>query len=182
MNDLPEFPAFPKIPRLSRECTITEKIDGTNGVIRIGEDGVMLVGSRTRWITPEDDNYGFAKWCHGNRDDLLALGSGTHYGEWWGDGIQKRYPGFPRRFSLFNTKRWGDPAVRPACCDVVPVLYQGLFDGVCVADALSRLAAGGSVAAPGCMRPEGIVIWHDAARTYFKKTMERDEEWKGKTQ
>jgi hypothetical protein len=23
----------------------------------------MLVGSRTRWITPEQDNYGFARWA-----------------------------------------------------------------------------------------------------------------------
>ena len=46
-----EFREFAKISRLSRECIITEKIDGTNGVIYIGEDGEFLIGSRTR---PED--------------------------------------------------------------------------------------------------------------------------------
>ena len=47
-----EFQEFPKIARLSREAIITEKIDGTNGCVCITEDGQMLVGSRTRWITP----------------------------------------------------------------------------------------------------------------------------------
>jgi hypothetical protein len=57
-----DFLAMPKIPRLSRLCTITEKIDGTNASIFISEDGSeFLVGSRTRWITPQDDNYGFAR-------------------------------------------------------------------------------------------------------------------------
>lgn len=56
-----EFVPFQKIGRLSRGCTITEKIDGTNASIYIGEDGEFLTGSRTRWITPEDDNYGFAR-------------------------------------------------------------------------------------------------------------------------
>jgi hypothetical protein len=41
-----EFVEFKKIPRLSRECVVTEKIDGTNGVIYIGEGGEFLVGSR----------------------------------------------------------------------------------------------------------------------------------------
>jgi hypothetical protein len=31
------------------------------------------------------------------------------------------------------------------------------------------------------MRPEGIIIWHTAAQTYFKKTFDKDEEWKGKS-
>ncbi len=64
-----EFEGFGKIARLSRECVITEKIDGTNAQICITEDGQFLTGSRTRWITPEDDNFGFSKsanwacWC-----------------------------------------------------------------------------------------------------------------------
>jgi hypothetical protein len=71
-----EFREFQKIPRLSRECIITEKIDGTNGCIYIGEDGEFLVGSRTRWITPEQDNFGFATWAMAHRDELLTLGPG----------------------------------------------------------------------------------------------------------
>ena len=38
-----EFVEFPKIPRVSRECIITEKIDGTNASVWIGEDGEFRV-------------------------------------------------------------------------------------------------------------------------------------------
>lgn len=51
----PQFEAFPKIPRLSRYCVITEKIDGTNAQIYIGDNGEFAAGSRTRWITPEQE-------------------------------------------------------------------------------------------------------------------------------
>lgn len=180
----PEFVPFGKIPRLSRECTITEKIDGTNASILITEDGGFFAGSRTRWITPEDDNYGFAKWAHGNREELLLLGPGHHFGEWWGQGIQRNYSQPVKRFSLFNTSKWSDDAIRPACCGVVPVLYSGLFDEFDVMKglkgALNRLRTEGSVAAPGFMKPEGIVVYHHALNGYFKKTLDKDEEWKGK--
>lgn len=175
-----EFPEFGKIARLSRECVITEKLDGTNGLIRIAEDGeTMRFGSRSRWITPEVDNYGFAEWGCNNRRDLLRLGPGDHYGEWWGSGIQKRYVNQPKGFSLFNTKRW-TAETKPACCSVVPVLYQGLFSGDAVAATMAALLEGGSVASPGCSRPEGVIIWHVAAQVYFKKTFDKDDEWKGR--
>lgn len=176
-----DFPEFPKIARLSRMCTITEKLDGTNGLISIDADGYMRVGSRTRWITPQDDNYGFALWAHDNARELSRLGEGIHYGEWWGSGIQKRYPqGTMKCFSLFNTKRWSDADVRPTCCSIVPVLYEGIFSGATVEMIMEGLREYGSQAVPGCMNPEGIIIWHDAAQMYFKKTMTKDEEWKGK--
>ncbi len=175
-----EFESFQKIARLSRECTITEKIDGTNACIYIGEDGEFLTGSRTRWITPEDDNFGFSKWAHENKDDLLRLGVGRHFGEWWGAGIQRKYGINEKRFSLFNVSKWADPNVRPKCCGVVPVLFNGLFSTMETDTALHLLKSAGSYAAPGFMKPEGIIIYHHAANLYFKKTLDKDEEWKGK--
>src|SRR3990167_1858406 len=86
-----EFKEFPKIARLSREAIVTEKIDGTNASVFIGEDGMFLTGSRSGWITPEKDNYGFSRWAHVHKDELLKLGPGMHYGEWWGQGIQRKY-------------------------------------------------------------------------------------------
>ncbi len=184
-NVVPAFAPFEKIARLSRECTITEKIDGTNASIFIGEDGAFLCGSRTRWITPEDDNYGFAKWAHSNKSELMKLGAGHHYGEWWGSGIQRNYSRTEKIFSLFNTFRWcdGSETPRPACCAVVPILYTGqveefgVFQGLKAA--LSQLQQQGSAAAPGFMKPEGVVIYHHAARIYLKKTLEKDEKPKG---
>ena len=174
-----EFEPFQKIARLSRNCAITEKIDGTNACIAITEDGEFLTGSRTRWITPADDNFGFSKWAHDHKDELMNLGPGKHFGEWWGAGIQRRYGQTEKRFSLFNVSRWSETAP-PACCSVVPVLYTGIFTSTAADEALELLRTKGSVAAPGFMQPEGIIIYQTAARMYFKKTLDKDEEWKGK--
>lgn len=170
---------FPKVPRLNREVIVTEKIDGTNAQVFIAEDGVtMLAGSRTRWITPEADNFGFAAWVRDNRDELLKLGPGRHFGEWWGSGIQRGYglPKGERRFSLFNVSRWGDPDERPECCDVVPLLYYGPFRTDCIEGALNDLREKGSSAAHGFMKPEGVIVFHTAANSGFKVTLEKDEE------
>lgn len=174
-----EFEPFNKIARLSRNCTITEKIDGTNACVAIGENGEFFVGSRTRWITPEQDNYGFAAWAYERKEELLKLGPGRHFGEWWGAGIQRRYGMNEKRFSLFNTHRW-QAAELPSCCHVVPVIYDGIFHSSAVDDALALLREKGSIAAPGFMQPEGVIVYQTAGRVYFKKTLEKDEEWKGK--
>ena len=174
---LPEFEGFPKIPRLFRECVITEKIDGTNAQVIVGEDGRVSAGSRSRIITTTDDNFGFAAWVERNADDLRTLGPGRHFGEWWGAGIQRRYGLSEKRFSLFNVARWGE--VRPLSCHVVPVLYRGAFSTLAVADAIESLRTLGSEASLGFMDPEGVVVWHDAARQMFKVTLEKDEQPKG---
>lgn len=177
-----DFVAFPKIARLSRNIVITEKIDGTNASIHIGEDGTLLTGSRTRWITPEDDNHGFSRWAHEHKDELLTLGPGTHFGEWWGADIGRAYGLKEKRFSLFNTSRWTDPDSRPPCVGVVPQLYTGVFETFWIENACNRLRYGGSQVAPGFDRPEGIVIYHAASNTLFKKTLEKDEKPKNSTE
>lgn len=174
-----EFKAFNKIARLSRGCVVTEKIDGTNASIYIGEDGEFLTASRNRWITPDDDNAGFSRWAHANKEELMRLGPGHHFGEWWGQGIQRNYGLKEKRFSLFNTHRWSDPLVRPSCCGVVPVLFQGIFNTQSIEVCLEVLRVDGSIVAPGFMKPEGIVIYHEASKTSFKKTIENDEKPKG---
>lgn len=195
MNEL--FQEFPKMARLSRECIITEKLDGTNGQIFIGDNGEFLVGSRNRWITPEDDNYGFARWAHENKAGLLALGPGRHFGEWWGGGIGRGYnlPKGEKIWSLFNASRWchwgavpelipsNDPRVAkrqdtiPSVegLSVVPVLYRGMFRTSECDTCINVLSVGGSRAVPGYMRPEGIVCFHIAGNVGFKKTVEKDE-------
>lgn len=180
MSEILIFNAFPKMARYSRLCTITEKIDGTNASIFISDDLTEFrTASRTRWITPENDNMGFSRWAHENKAELMRLGPGHHFGEWWGLGIQRKYGQTQKRFSLFNTFLWSDPLVRPACCDVVPVLYEGMFGDTAVLNALEILKVAGSKAAPGFMQPEGICIYHQAAKLYFKKTLVGDEKPKG---
>ena len=170
---LPQFIPFPSIPRLSKTMVITEKIDGTNAVILVNDSATDLIaGSRSRWLdtSKHGDNFGFAKWVQDHRDELLALGPGTHFGEWWGAGIQRRYGLSEKRFSLFNSARWSED--RPECCSVVPVLHQGEFSTSMIDSVLEDLAATGSQAAPGFMKPEGVVVYHSASRTLFKKTFD----------
>lgn len=198
-----EFKPFPKIARLSRDVTITEKIDGTNASVTLApvnsfeltEDHRekvatlggfhIFAGSRTRWITPAADNYGFAAWVHDNAEGLLELGEGSHFGEWWGRGIQRNYSQTERHFSLFNTKRWGthfDDQGRVGVCRVVPTLYQGPLDDHEVMKGVKKslldLANFGSKAAPGFMKPEGIIIFHQHSNSIFKKTLEHDDKSK----
>lgn len=172
-----DYPAFAKVPRYSRDIIISEKLDGSNALVSIDEYGTIRAGSRTRWITPDDDNYGFARWVDGNKSDLAVLGPGLHFGEWWGNGIQRGYGLKEKRFSLFNTSRWVG-VVLPNI-HVVPVLYSGSHDSQIIQATVNSLELHGSVAAPQFMKPEGIMIYHEAARHYFKKTIDKDHEPKG---
>jgi hypothetical protein len=112
---------------------------------------------------------------------IAELGIGRHFGEWWGSGIQRGYglEKGQKKFSLFNTSRWNSENVK--VCSVVPVLYQGKFDLGIIQGCLDLLKTHGSQAAPGFMRPEGIVVFHVAANSMFKQTIEKDEEPKGKS-
>lgn len=173
-----DFVDFPKMARWSRDVIVTEKIDGTNAQVFIGDDGSIRAGSRTRWITPESDNFGFAAWVEENKDELLKLGPGRHFGEWWGKGIQRGYGVADKRFSLFNALRWNADNL-PSCVGVVPVLYHGPMDLLSVPHIINDMEIEGSTAAPGFMDPEGIVIFHIAANMGFKKTVKKDESPKG---
>jgi hypothetical protein len=189
---LPEFGKMPSIVRLSREMIITEKIDGTNASVTVTAEGRVVAGKRSGYIFDPNDNMGFPGWVEAHRDELLALGPGCHFGEWWGWKIQRGYglAKDERRFSLFNVRRWGDDVPesvdgsptrrRPACCHVVPMLFRGPFETDGVYAVMGALMRNGSAASPGYMRPEGVVVFHNAGDGYlFKKTFEKDTEGKG---
>jgi hypothetical protein len=57
-----------------------------------------------------------------------------------------------------------------------------MFEQIWIENTLEKLRTEGSVAAPGFMNPEGIIIYHQAAKTYFKKTLIGDEKPKGSTE
>ena len=187
------FVGFSKIPRLFRDIVITEKIDGTNGQVYVatmptdsdipwvwtGDGLAVAAGSKSRYITPAADNYSFAKWVQENAPELAKLGPGRHFGEWWGQGIQRNYGLKEKRFSLFNVTRWSDPAVRPECCHVVPVLWEGNFDTWDIRSTILTLRTHGSKAVPGYMNPEGVVVFHKAGNLLFKVMLENDNEYKG---
>lgn len=174
------FEPFPKLSRISQGWTITEKIDGTNAQILVTEDGDVFAGSRKRMITPEDDNFGFARWVYGNKETCLALGPGRHFGEWWGNGIQRGYGLSEKRFSLFNVNRWDDENT-PDGMFTVPIFYVNEYfdDPVrAAADCMEWMLEHGSRAAPGFGNPEGVVLYHKASGHLFKKTYDYDEKGK----
>ena len=202
-----EFVGFPKIARFRRDITITEKIDGTNAQVLIkpirlpgdtiiayplvireidGVEYAVYAGCRTRWIYPNSDsqnqdNHGFAAWVFEHAEDLISvLGEGSHFGEWWGQGINRGYGMKKKVFSLFNTIRWSEykEDLESFGASVVPNLYQGPY--IDPQQYIDMLVNTGSVAAPGYDNPEGIVIYFHAARTMFKQTIYKDDEWKGK--
>jgi hypothetical protein len=202
-----EFIKFNKIPRLNRDIIITEKIDGTNAQVynlvlsnptvnqrddfavkgwRIFDYGfysfAVIPASRNKFLTLKKDNFGFAKWVHENAEELIQLGPGRHYGEWWGKGVQRNYGLTEKRFSLFNVSTWKTSCSdaegytsAPGCCGVIPTLYTGPMNMNMVDYFVSYLIDTGSIAAPGFMKPEGVVVFHTAANQYFKVTCENDE-------
>lgn len=187
----PEFVPFPKLARLNRDVVITEKIDGTNAAIIVGDDGQVWAQSRKRIVTPgkSTDNYGFAAWVSARQDRLRdLLGPGHHFGEYWGQGIQRGYDLGEKRFSLFNATRWTDvvgydfESGQDIGLHVVPLLWAGAFSTNVINGTLNNLKVSGSLAAPGWSRPEGIVVWHTAANLGFKVTVENDEKPKGQVE
>lgn len=155
--------------------------------INLPRSFVVRAGSRTRWITPAADNYGFARWVQENARELMALGEGTHYGEWWGLGIQRRYGAEAKYFSLFNTGRWvdtpngvydklsGNPLKKPIVVEglsVVPQLYYGPMrdaSGRCmIEETMRRLQFSGSEAHKGYKDPEGVMVYFEALKSYCK--------------
>ena len=180
ISKFPEHKEFHKIPRYSRECIITEKIDGSNGLIYIDENNNIFAGSHHRWLWGStqkeihNDNHGFAQWVKDNKEELLKLGKGYHYGEWMGKGINRNYGLKENRFYLFNVSKWSDDTIRPKCCYVVPILFEGMFTTENIEKTLNSLKDNGSVAIPSYSNPEGIVIFHKASGHLYKKTIKGD--------
>lgn len=68
------------------------KLHGTNSGILVRPDGTVLAQSRSRIITPAEDNMGFATWVEANKSVFSEINRDVPviiYGEWCGRGIQK---------------------------------------------------------------------------------------------
>jgi hypothetical protein len=175
-----EFIKFSSIQRFIQPVVITHKLHGSNGQIYIKDDGTVMAGSRNRWLTIEDDNYGFAKFVKDREKEILEkLTPGRHYGEVWGVGINSGEGGKTKRFALFNTNQWeGKPL--PEGIDTVPVLYKGpYYEGV-VEETMAKLKAEGSRLVPGFMKVEGVVIYFERSGLRMKHVFENESTaWRG---
>lgn len=178
-----EFKPFPKIERIGNiYMEITQKIHGTNAQVYIYKDETgtlqLKAGSRTRWITPEDDNYGFATHVYKHREEFIEkLGAGQHFGEWAGPGINSGEGLTEKTFVLFNYWKFPPGRPLPPQTIIVPLLYKGKIDIAEMDKALAKLKIEGSMLAPGFMRPEGVVVLVGDIR--YKKVFDAEEtQWK----
>lgn len=147
----------------------------------------VYAGSRTRWLTPEDDNYGFAKWVDQNAQTLIEfLGEGRHYGEWAGPGINSGEGLKQKTFVLFEPWRYTAgkyEVVLPDDIKFVPIFNIPICEEISIYDYINIIMGDlknkGSFLVPGYMFPEGIVITINGQR--FKKTFaQEDVTWKPK--
>lgn len=215
-----EFREWPSTARIFRDITITEKLDGTNAcviferapypnlspdacnlrTIRDGDQAYYTYAqSRNRLITPSKDNAGFAKWVEQNAERLFyVLGEGRHYGEWWGQGIGRKYDMDRKVFSIFNTAGWYKEEVNGLTIttsrafrafgsglniNVVPVLFQGMFSEETIRDYAHWLKTHGSYATheytgDNFKNPEGICIYHKSADIVLKYTLDNNDKHK----
>lgn len=195
-----QFKPWGSTTRENKNKTITEKLDGTNACI-VAQDGKVTAQSRKRIITPDDDNYGFARWVYDNAGALLdTLGYGYHYGEWYGEGIQKNPLGVEgKRFALFHPTKYNEkngydlekvdgletvPLLHHGPCDVwtIPNIMQDLniygskVKGAKTQDMFSSVPGleGTSCVYSKAAKAEGIIIWNNETRTRTKMLLDND--------
>jgi len=121
------------------------ELHGTNASVVFPENGQIVVQSRTRIITPEHDNAGFAKWVTENeewfvtlrrvlREEFKLANGFVVYGEWCGQGIQKgvAISQVSKRFVVFSIavlkgedREW----VHPLCVrSLVSPMFYCIYD------------------------------------------------------
>lgn len=180
-----EFKSFSDIKKFNElHVSVTLKIHGTNAQILVyldetGEPQVKA-GSRTRWLTLDKDNFGFAAYVEANKTEIVEkLGHGRHYGEWYGPGINLSYGLTEKRFALFNTRRPRNNL--PPRMEVVPVLYEGPYTQEIVEKVKADLLEKGHESFPGWAKHEGIVVFFPEVGVYRKSVFTPEETaWTGK--
>lgn len=126
-----------QIPLPTLEFTGTVKLHGTNAAIvfnpKTGEVGAQ---SRNSFITPENDNAGFAAWVKSNEYSLKKVFGKFNikenayiYGEWCGGNIQKGVGinGLDKMFVVFNAsvdENWFGASDLALICDLCMHSYS----------------------------------------------------------
>ena len=93
---------------LTGHVIIQPKLDGSGGQVSYNKKtGELITGSRRRFLTPEDDNQGFAKHIQDNKEKYLNFFKEnptlTLYGEWLVNGTIKHYePKALHKFYVFD--------------------------------------------------------------------------------
>ncbi len=118
------------VPRVAYRAKV--KLDGTNAGIQVHPDGRVLAQSRSQILEVGNDNMGFGGWVAQNsgyftnlgREQLLVV-----FGEWCGQGIQKRaaISQIGRKIFVVFAIQLGDGASAPARVEVEPARLRELL-------------------------------------------------------
>ncbi|MGC4088144.1 MAG: RNA ligase family protein [Polyangiaceae bacterium] len=118
------------LPRVGYRAKV--KLDGTNAGVQVHADGRVLAQSRSQLLDATQDNMGFGGWVAQNagyfsalsRDALLVV-----FGEWCGQGIQKRaaISQIGRKVFVVFAIQFGDGASAPARVEVDPVRLREIL-------------------------------------------------------
>lgn len=224
-NTMGQFRKWSSTPRLHKGLRVYEKIDGTNGCVIVQRVSLVDLAvapkdtavvmhsslefgywvkaqSRSRIITPGNDNFGFAEWVYTNAWALAHyLDQGYHYGEWFGEGIQKNPLGIEgKRFYLFHAWYWARPenALKLSQSGVkglghVPVLHDPDTHGEATWGTIPAImddlawygtkVEGAQKISDGLLydgepdvmaRPEGIIVWHKDTQQKYKILLDND--------
>lgn len=151
---------------------VTQKLHGTNAQIYI-QDQEVKAGSRNRWLSLDDDNYGFARFVDEHKSSIIELlGDGRHFGEWCGPGINSGEGLTEKRLLLFDFRRWvGKPL--PSRIGIVPLIYSGALHTAKIDEIMDELKRNGSYLVPGFMQPEGIVV--TLGNKLYKQVFEQED-------
>jgi tRNA-binding EMAP/Myf-like protein len=108
------------------------KLDGTNAGVQIHPDGRALAQSRSQILEVGNDNMGFGGWVAQNSSYFAALAREqllVVFGEWCGQGIQKRaaISQIGRKIFVVFAIQLGDGTNAPARMEVEPVRLRELL-------------------------------------------------------
>ena len=131
---------FAEAFKVGEHITITEKIDGANASITVGEDGKLIAFSRRNELTPESNLQGFYEYVQSLDPTMISCVLGTRYiffGEW----LVKHTIKYPQEkmkqfyvFDVWDTEveqyiPWEQTKQMAEFCGLkmVPVFYDGPF-------------------------------------------------------
>jgi tRNA-binding EMAP/Myf-like protein len=126
LSELQQLPP----PRVTYRAKV--KLDGTNAGLQIRPDGAVLAQSRSQVLEGTLDNAGFRAWVAENQAYFAALRGAEPrvvFGEWCGQGIQKRaaISQIGRKVFVVFALQVGDGVASPARVVVEPARLRELL-------------------------------------------------------
>ena len=203
-----EYPKYPSIERFENiYSVISEKVDGTNGLMEIHEvfpkpdsdvTHVVTFGSRNKWIDVHSDNAGFANFFTPHIDKIVRVPEILKanavneldnrnkacnmpiriYGEWFGQSIQRTYGLKQKLFMPFHTLL-AKALIEAGVPNIIEpfIFYTGKFDKSISDGFMDTLKTHGSCVVPGYFQAEGIVVYFPTYNFCLKDTFE-GAKWK----